>query len=100
MEGPREPGYYASVTGRRPPGERQGRPRPGEPRQGPVAIFGQVHLYGPKGLFGRQKVERVWDGKEYPTPEGLGMDRFGKLMDKAMGEAEEIAEHFNLKDPQ
>lgn len=73
MEGPREPGYYASVTGVRPPDEQPGLPATGEPLRGPVALYGQVHRYGPghrrfyllKHFLGlNTDIERVWKGPE------------------------------------
>jgi hypothetical protein len=64
-----------------------------------VTLYGEVHRYGKKRLFGIQKVERVWRGKEYPAPEA-GTKEFSRIMDEAMEEAEKVAERFSRADPQ
>ena len=114
MEGPRTPGYYASVTGVRPPGERPGRrglPGPGEPLRGPVALYGEVHRYGPgqqrlylvKFLLGlNMDIERVWKGTEHPVPSldaAEGMDEHLRITAICMAEAETVAASFNRRNP-
>lgn len=112
-EGPREPGYYASVTGRRPPGERPGYPRPGEPLRGPVALYGQVHRYGPRQArktymlrlllgMGLPDIERVWKGPEIPVPslEGTGgVDDHMRVTRICMAAAQAEAKRLNAADP-
>lgn len=104
MEGVRQPGYYPSVTGSRPDGQRRGFPKPGDAERGPVTLYGQVHRYGPKNgnpllmLIGRPDVERVWKGEEYPAPP-VSSPEFSELLDVCMAEAQAEAERLNKLDP-
>lgn len=101
MEGTRKPGYYASVTGRRPPGEPRRRPGPGEPLRGPEALYGEVHRYGPRsggGLF--QKIEVAWKSEEHPVPEDVMSARWMQIMDRLMKDAEKEADRLTNLDPE
>lgn len=106
MEGPRSPGYYGSVTGERPPDERDG-----ERGRGPVALYGEVHRYGPRQarktyalrvLFGMRlpDVELVWTGPKLPVPEDVGSAEWQRVMRKCQAVAEAQAKRFSLRDPQ
>lgn len=111
MEGPRKPGYYASVGGTRRPGERPGLPKPGEPLVGPVALHGQVHRYGPgqtrfyllKAVLGLpMDIECVWTGPDRPVPEldePDAIDMHLWVTGICMKEAQAEAERLNRLDP-
>lgn len=108
MEGPRIPGYYASVTGIRPPGESL---RRGEmPSRGPVALIGQVHRYGPKQAkrtyvvrvllnLGLPDIELVWQGPEVPVPAFTLAPEWKEKMDACMAAAEAEADRLTKLDP-
>ncbi len=112
MEGPSEPGYYASVTGVRPAGEKPGRPKPGEPLRGPVALYGQVYRCGPRQarktyvlrvILGLRlpDVERVWKGPDHRvrplTPDSLGEHM--RISEVCMDAAQAEAARLNRLDP-
>lgn len=111
MEGPRRPGYCASVTGVRHPSEKcPGLPGPGEPLRGPVALYGQVYRYGPRqarktyvlrAVLGLRlpDVERVWKGPERPVPNDTMSTEWQATMSKCAAEAETEAERLNRLDP-
>lgn len=67
--------------------------------RGPVAIYGEVHLYKPRGIFGFQKVSCVWKGAEYPAPKDVMSEEWNRIMDKAMKEAEKEACRLDRLDP-
>lgn len=111
MEGPRRPGYYASVTGDRPPGERRGLPPPGEPVVGPVALYGQVQRYGPKQakltygarvLLGLRlpDIEVAWEGPHRRVPADVMSPEWTRISNQCMREAETEARKLNRLDPQ
>ena len=113
MEGPSKPGYYPSVTGVRPPGEKPGYPKPGEPLRGPISLYGQVYRYGPRQarktyvlrvLLGMRlpDVERVWKSPEYPVPPLDSHDathEHRRITEICMRTAEAEADRLNQLDP-
>ena len=110
MEGPKSPGYYPSVSGVRPPGKPRGLPGPGEPLQGPAALYGQVYRYGPRqarktyairAVLGMRlpDVERVWKGPERSVPNDTMCDQWQDVMNQCMAEAIQEAARLNTIDP-
>jgi len=104
MEGPKTPGYYASVTGVRDPDEPPGIIS----GLGPVALYGQVHRYGPRqakayypilAILGLTDIEIAWKGPERAVPRDVMSEEFKRVMDLCLAEAEQKAEELNRADP-
>ena len=107
MEGPRIPGYYASVTGIRPVKDGP------DGHSGPVALYGQVHRYGRRQArrtylirallgLGLPDIERVWKGPEIGVPalnEFGGVGEHLRVSGICLRGAEDRASHLNRLDP-